>query len=80
MAHTTPHREAMVRALQGTRAHEEDTMVSITILWQDGGMTIVKAPQLGQAIDKADSMGATSVRDCHGGRLIKLSGEWVYIN
>jgi hypothetical protein len=51
--------------------------MQIVILWRDGGETVVEAPTLGQAMDKADAMGARSVRDQHGQRLIKLSGEWV---
>lgn len=55
-------------------------MVTLTILWRDGGRTEVQAPTYGQAMDKADSMGATSVQDSMGGRLIKLRGKWIYLN
>ena len=55
-------------------------MITVTIIWHDGGRTKVEAPTHGQAVDKADSMGAKNIRDSLGGRLIKLSGEWVYIN
>ena len=54
--------------------------MTVTIIWKDGGTTDVNATTLGAAIDKADSMGATNIRDNHGGRLLKISGEWVYIN
>jgi hypothetical protein len=55
-------------------------MITVTILWRDGGKSDVSAPTHGQAMDKADAMGARCIRDSLGGRLIKISGEWVYIN
>ena len=47
-------------------------MVTVTILWHDGGRTEVSGRTVTDALMRADSMGATNVRTSTGERYFRV--------
>ena len=55
-------------------------MITLKCSNHNGDKWAVTAPTFGQAMDKAAATGAITVRESNGSLLVKLGGDYVYVN